>query len=576
MPDTIGPNELKFLRDFNSFVKDLKGDPKQYIKDNLDTNKDGFISQEDNMELIRTLGRGSLANKGLSKEELAELRKVQELLLKSAEELKKPPAVVADEKLRTKLNNPYRLSNAQENNFWKNERLKFKGQTLNLNSNNALKLVQEALKGNENADIKERAKVITKGLWENYDSLNNKVFRMEEILGVMLYADETFKGNEEQKKEFKSEFFKEMAKYIKENFGKDSQFIFDSLLALYQSTDWSGSDNDALEAFVKELTEGIASTEGFSTEKITNVGENNGIVAGNYNGKDDGNPYGSLALIMYKDADGTLKFKWLEYDTASQLNKVSYTFDNTKPSSTTPGAGAGAGAKPGVPVNISPEQKQRLKNTLDSIRTKIDNALDIESDATIPIADFDTMEGMQKSLSLARANIDILLANLQSGKKVDSNTLGILENLIKQLESSIEQGKENEKVKGLGNLLKTLKDSYKQIKEQNKLPAQTYINPIMGPKIQLFLGDMFAIMRDIMSPFSSKPESEIDEISRPLWNAMKEYEQLILDGLSNPANIDIAKIKTGAQNLIEAGADEEKTRKLIVVINDLEKTFSKR
>lgn len=573
MPDAIGPKEFEELQRFNrDFVKQNK--VTDYFKDpKININKDEYISSEDNIDLLSKMAKSTLPDTKadgtkLTPEEIKELKEAQQAILDNSELLKKPPLDLSKagykKEIIDSLSNPYKLPNAAENQFWKNERLKYKGQTLNLNPNNALRLVQEALKGNENADLKERAKAITKGLWENFDSSNKKTFRMEEILAVQQYIKTL--AQEDQVK-FKEEFFKEMGKYISDaNNGLDAKFVFNSLLYLYQSTDWSGTGNDDLEKLIKGLAEGIASTEGFGIKEIKDFGENNGVIAGNYNGTDDGNPYGSLALFMYKEKDGAkevIKFKWLEYKTASQLDKISYTFDNAKPSEGSPAIGGQGGAGK---TKLADAQKKKLTEALNKTREKINAALNVASDAVIPIADFDSLSGVQKSLALARANLDILLSQVQAGKEIDKNMLGLLEGLIKELENAAKE------IEGLDT--KALKTVFNELK--TRIPVIVLPTTIpMNPKVQLYLGDMFAIMRGIMAPFSTTPENQIDDISRPLWNAMKEYEQLILDGFTNPHGVDIVKLEFGARNLKDAGADDTLTDKLIYIVNDLRKTFGR-
>ena len=119
----------------------------------------------------------------------------------------------------------------------------YNGQTINLQTQKALKLVNDATNSKRGGETDIQA--IVRGLWENKDPSGKEVFRMEELFGVFQYLN----GKDAN---LKTEFFNAMGTYIEKNYS-NSQQVFDSLLGLIQSTDWSGSLKD-----MKEFAEKLA------------------------------------------------------------------------------------------------------------------------------------------------------------------------------------------------------------------------------------------------------------------------------------------------------------------------------
>lgn len=220
----------------------------------------------------------------------------------------------------------------QEDEIWRAERLRLKGQTVTINKYRGLKIVENALKGKEKLPFDQQAGSLVKALWENNDYIeyknqkfNRKILRMEEVLGVLELVNKNIKA--EDKEAFKQAFFKANGEYIKNNFKKeDRQGVLDSFAQVFQSTKWSeGGHTQELKDFFSELTaktiENSLKDENGKIEGLEKPGDLK--VVANYADDEDGTKVGKMAVALYMDDDGKIQHMLVEHEASeSEDNKT--------------------------------------------------------------------------------------------------------------------------------------------------------------------------------------------------------------------------------------------------------------
>ena len=237
MPDTVRPPiTSRALEALNNFLKEFqepaKADTKKVIeylrKDTFDTNQDKVISKKDTScdllwEMLWTdIDKNPSVNPEQRQRLIEARRKLEEALNNPS--LKEPPKQPLKTEFydidRQVLDQPYRLPPVQINNanydpnlYWAQERLSHAGEKWNHDPNKAKQIVYAALRQSRMQNETEM-QLIVRGLWTNADYTGASVFRMEEILGVMLYMNEKCHA-EDERIQFKKEFFDEMGKYIR-------------------------------------------------------------------------------------------------------------------------------------------------------------------------------------------------------------------------------------------------------------------------------------------------------------------------------------------------------------------------
>src|SRR3989338_4611796 len=361
MSKEISPQALSILKKIaNDFGKTTSRQETREIlrSDDFDTftedGSKGVIDDRDNVSLLRDVLYSDLG--AVRGKERAKFEKIRERLRQELDQnprLIEPPESLKNDKFDVRnaslIRDPYVLMlkddiESPENTEWSRMRLAAKGQEIKLKTSESLNMAQTVLKGKEGESLEERAKILTKSFWENDDGSGKHVFRMDELHGVMEYMNTL---PPDQKGEFFKAFQKSMANYISDpKNGLDGQFVMDSLVALLQSTDWTGADvkTKQMKSFVEGLATGIAGDSDFFKNKTVEDKTNGGVVIGNYDGSlYDGNNFGSLALI--RDADG--KFHFIQHETANPVNKTKYIFDDGAVEADKPrNAGEGGGFAP--------------------------------------------------------------------------------------------------------------------------------------------------------------------------------------------------------------------------------------
>lgn len=311
-----------------------KQDAKKFVQNKVDVNNDGkiddFEKKAGDLDELREMASVDLGGyrgpdrDALIRAQISLKQALKELKPKEAPGILNRPGLYNAEKSNL-FKNPYCLTKdgteSPENKIWSDMRRLAEGKTLKLNTNRAYKLVDDAKNSKQSGETDMQA--IVRGLWENDDytpdGARKRIFRMEEIKGALDYINQNSLDKEN--------FFKEMGSYIQKEFGEEAQFTLDSLLAVSQSTDWSGDGKTTeLRNFIGELGIGIAKNVSLFVDKEAG---DDGVVIGNYNGDLLNENFGSLLLIKYKDKDGNLQYEFIQYETASPLNKTKYVFDDS-------------------------------------------------------------------------------------------------------------------------------------------------------------------------------------------------------------------------------------------------------
>ena len=598
MVDEISPKVAKVLQDFSQKIKAgdnqeaKRATAKKFVSDTFDTNHDGKIDGGDDNTKLALLAEIMTAHiDSLGKDE----KELLGLLIAAIPtgQPQKPPAPNLDkygDRIKEELNKPHKLSNPAEDTFWRNDRLRYKGQTIDLDTNKALDYVRAALTGTSLVQVPGVSKetneaiAVVHGLWENFDYTRERVVRMEELLGVSEYiktldnTDKTKdKDGETQQSRFKKAFFEQMGKYIKEKFGDDSQFTFDSLLALIQSTDWSDQDEttQSLKTFCKDLAEGIANTGDFAKNLPKGLGLENGAIVGNYNGKGDGNPYGSLSLIRYKEkVDGkeVMKFDWLEYETAPQENKTKYTFNKKQEQMNPAGAGFGGRLKEtsgtqkpdsGQKQTLSDEQKQKLNSALNKAREKVAEILQKlpkpAPDKSVDPADAE----IKTKLETIQAAINILIKDLD--KKGIKSVIDELRFLKGQINKASEMEKLADSAK---NDLKNIAKEFDEIGTEiaKSVEKQDEAKKVETPISKETKGKLAEVLKGA--------KDEIDDLGEFDHNA----KEIKYDDLSGTTK-SLAQIRNNISKLIDLllleGVDSDTREALNGIISALKNLANK-
>lgn len=405
-----------------------RGEVRRFVsQDTFNTNRNDVIDPAEIaagtvLQQMTTIDLATVT--GLSADEMARLRRAQELLRSVVTERLVPPNPIRGtaNEFAPLIIDPYEISEDSANR-WSNMRRGFVGgpgvAPTQINIAAALNRVR-ANAGNVSALVAD--------LWSNedyIDGVRTKTMRMEELVAVFRYIQELRRTNPGAADAFQQSFFREMGLYLnRPDSGLDPQFVLDSFLFLIQSTNFdAGIGGEDMKNFLKGVVKGILDNATFFVGRT-------GIV-GNYDGTRDGGIFGSLAVS--RDAAGNLTF--IEHDPSDPSKKTTYQI--------TEGATGGEGTR--LTDNQLFNQLNEIKGVLNvpaNLRDSLTEAADQTSydtakaalDAFADLPSIAAIMNNPLALNTLKGHLQTLL-NLANGRNVD--LAGRIRTLIGQLESHI-------------------------------------------------------------------------------------------------------------------------------------------
>lgn len=412
------------------------------------------------------------------------------------------------------------LSNPVEEQAWRDQINNSKGKAVIVDSVRGLDIVKKGLAGADPlADPTKAADNLVKELWENKDGINvngkfeeRRIIRMEEILGAQNLIKELEAKDPAKAAEFKKQFFAKMGEYINK-FGKEAQFTFDTFVALFQSTAWGeGGHTNDLKKFYEEMLQGMAQTANVTKDKLANLKNGESVVLSNYDGTQDGNPFGSLAFVASKDASGSVSFDFVEHATAPKENRA-IGVDSGKFKST---------------LSSALDEVSKLDQSKLSEQQK--NAIKDLKSADIPAI----LGGGKDGLSTLLGNLKIL-AGIPG---IKPETLAQINDLIKQVEKLLAQA-ENKPAEQSASPTPTTQQPGPAAQSPSQLPpggalpgTQSSLSPqLQGLKTQL--DELNELLKKQSPP--SKIETDYSDLSKEKTRESLKSE---LEGILNITGLD--------------------------------------
>lgn len=303
----------------------------------LDTNKDGFVSSDEahkeNDDLVRRIIGLDLDGVQIdNKDDLKQAQAVLKLITNEIDRNPPPGRIQADDELMDSdlIRNP-QIEGIDPTFTQKlsNERVKFSSKEVEMKKDEATKIVTSAIEKlkatKSDATVEERADAVVKEILENTDSTGGRTLRMQELYGVMKYA--------ETDKDFQDAFLKSMIKYVNGESNENQKSFLTSLLALRNMSDLEhGAEANNLKTLLDDLIKKVAS-EGTAFKDI----EKNKEIA-YFDGTEDaikGGDFGSILLL--KNDKGEIEFRVTEEPNVFHLTR--YIFEDEKlGDKATPGA----------------------------------------------------------------------------------------------------------------------------------------------------------------------------------------------------------------------------------------------